>query len=221
MPAEGTPFATVVDIAGRRLLAAVNPAAAAAGLAPGMPLADALSFLPVLAAAAAQPAEDAAALRRLAEWCSRYSPWTAPDGIDGIKIEITGCAHLWGGEERLAADLATRLGRQGLALRLAIADTLGAAWALARFSPGDAVTILPPAAMRAGLAPLPVEALRLDPVTVQGLRRVGLRRVGDLCVMPRDALACRFGAKVTWRLDQKFCKVTWSSAVHVNNSIIL
>jgi protein ImuB len=202
-PAEGAPFATVVDIAGRRLLAAVNPAAAAAGLAPGMALADALSFLPGLAAVAAQPAEDAAALRRLAEWCGRYSPWTAPDGTDGIKIEITGCTHLWGGEEGLAADLATRLGRQGIALRIAIADTIGAAWALARFAPGDETTILPlAAATRAGLAPLPVEALRLDPATAQGLRRVGLRRVGDLCVMPRDALACRFGDKVTWRLDQ-------------------
>jgi protein ImuB len=201
-PAEGVPFATVVVITGRRLLAAVNPAAAAAGLAPGMLLADALSFLPGLAAVAAQPAEDAVALRRLAEWCGRYSPWTAPDGADGIKIEITGCAHLWGGEERLAADLAIRLGRQGVAHHIAIADTLGAAWALARFSPGDAVTILPPAAMRAGLAPLPVEALRLDPVTAQGLRRVGLRRVGDLCVMPRMALACRFGDTVTRRLDQ-------------------
>jgi protein ImuB len=167
-----------------------------------MPLADALSFLPGLAAAAAQPAADAAALRRLAEWCGRYSPWAAPDGTDGVKIEITGCAHLWGGEERLAADLATRLGRQGIAQRIAIADTLGAAWALARFAPGSEATILPPLAMRAGLAPLPVEALRLDPVTAQGLRRVGLRRVGDLCAMPRDALACRFGDRVMWRLDQ-------------------
>src|SRR6516164_3262275 len=136
-PAETIPFATVADAAGRRLLAAVNPAATAAGLAPGMPLADALSFLPGLVAAAAQPAEDAAALRRLAEWCGRYSPWTAPDGTDGIKIEITGCAHLWGGEEGLAADLATRLGQQGIALRIATADTLGAAWALARFAPSD------------------------------------------------------------------------------------
>ena len=96
-PAEKVPFATVSDAAGRRLLASVNPAASAAGLAPGMPLADALSFLPGLATALAEPAEDAAALRRLAEWCGRYSPWTAPDGTDGVRIEITGSAHLWGG----------------------------------------------------------------------------------------------------------------------------
>jgi protein ImuB len=202
-PAEETPFATVIDAAGRHLLAAVNPAASAAGLAPGMPLADAFSFLPGLATAAAEPAADAAALRRLAEWCGRYSPWTAPDGTDGVRVEITGSAHLWGGEEALAADLAARLDRQGIACHIAIADTLGAAWALARFaSAGGSAAILPPGDARAGLAPLPVEALRLDPATAQGLRRVGLKRIGDLYAMPRAALARRFGEAVVRRLDQ-------------------
>src|SRR5437879_1279424 len=108
-PAEEAPFATIVTTRGQHLLAAVNPAAASAGLASGMKLADALSFLPGLATAAAEPAADIAALTRLAEWCGRYSPWTAPDGTDGVKIEITGCAPLWGGEAKLAADLARRL----------------------------------------------------------------------------------------------------------------
>src|SRR5437660_1790472 len=138
-PVEEAPFATIVTAGGRHLLAAVNPAAASAGLAPGMKLADALSFLPGLATEAAEPAADAAALNRLAEWCGRYSPWTAPDGADGVKIEITGCAHLWGGEAALAADLSRRLMRPinfkgGIAHRIAIAGTLGAAWALARFA---------------------------------------------------------------------------------------
>src|SRR5580704_16199146 len=118
-PAEELAFATVVEAVGRRLLAAVNPGAAAAGLAPGMPLADALSFLPGLATAAAEPAEDAAALRRLAEWCGRYSPWTAPDGADGVRIEITGSAHLWGGERALATDLAARLDHRHVSGRIA------------------------------------------------------------------------------------------------------
>ncbi|HUC12083.1 MAG TPA: DNA polymerase Y family protein [Stellaceae bacterium] len=202
-PAETAPFATVTDAGGQRLLAAVNPAAAAAGLAPDMPLADALSFVPALATAAAEPAKDAAALRRLAEWCGRYSPWTAPDATDGIKIEITGCAHLWGGEEPLAADLIARLTRQGIAARIAIAESLGAAWACARFTePGARMLILPSAATRIALAPLPVAALRLDPATAQGLRRVGLKRIGDLYAMPRDALARRFGVAVAQRLDQ-------------------
>jgi protein ImuB len=202
-PAEEVPFATVIEAAGRRLLAAVNPAASANGLVPGMPLADALSFLPGLATAAAELAEDMTALRRLAEWCGRYSPWTAPDGADGVRVEITGSAHLWGGEAALAADLMARLDRQGIASRIAVADTLGAAWALARFAQiGERVVILPPGDARAGLAPLPVEALRLDPATAQGLRRVGLKRVGELYTMPRAALARRFGDKVAQRLDQ-------------------
>jgi protein ImuB len=203
VPAEEIPFATVIDAAGRRLLAAINPAAAAAGLAVGMPLADALSFLPGLATALAKPAEDAAALRRLAEWCGRYSPWTAPDGADGVRIEITGSAYLWGGERAVAADLAARLDRQSVASRIVIADTLGAAWAMARFAEASGnVVILAAGEVRAALASLPVEALRLDPIIAQGLRRVGLKRVGDLYAMPRDALAHRFGETVARLLDQ-------------------
>jgi protein ImuB len=202
-PAEEAPFATVTDVAGRRLLASVNPAAAAAGLATGMPLADALSFFPRLTTAAAVPAKDAAALRQLAEWCGRYSPWTAPDGADGVRIEITGSAHLWGGEAALVADLMLRLNRQHVTGRIAIADTLGAAWATARFAEArESSIIVPPGEIPAALAPLPVEALRLHPPTTQSLRRVGLKRVGDLYAMPRDALARRFGETVAQRLDQ-------------------
>lgn len=203
LPAEGLAFATVTESAGRHLLAAVNPAASAAGLAPGMPLADALSFLPRLVTAAAEPAEDAAALRRLAEWGGRYSPWTAPDRADGVRIEITGSAHLWGGEEALAADLLARLERRGITGRIAVADTIGAAWAVARFAEAaERVVILPPGDVREALALLPVEALRFDPLTARGLRRVGLRRIGDLYAMPRDALTQRFGETVPQRLDQ-------------------
>ena len=206
-PAEEAPFATVIAAGGRQLIAAVNPAAAAAGLAPGMNLADALSFQPGLATAAAEPAADAAALDRLAEWCGRYSPWTAPDGAPGeaggVKIEITGCAHLWGGEAALAADLARRLLRQNIAQRIAIAGSLGAAWALARFAASAGQPVLAgPGEEQAALAALPVEALRLDPSMAAGLRRVGLQRIGELIAMPRDALARRFGEAVARRLDQ-------------------
>ena len=202
-PADAPPFATVVETGGRRLLAAVNVAAAAAGLAAGLPLADALSFLPGLLTAAATPEADAAALGRLAEWCRRYSPWTAPDGADGVKIEITGCAHLWRGEAELAADLARRLDRQTIDHRIAVAGTLGAAWALARFAADRGRPALAaPGGERAMLAPLPVDALRFDPATAAGLRRVGLRHIGELYAMPRDALARRFGDAVEQRLDQ-------------------
>jgi len=195
----------VTAAGGRRLLAALNPAATAAGLAPGMPLPDALSFVPGLMTMPADPAADAAALTRLAEWCGRYSPWTAPDNPDGVKIEITGSAHLWGGEAALVADISRRLKRQHIEHRIAIASTLGIAWALARYAADAGAPALPtPQDERPALAPLPVEALRLDPDTVQGLRRVGLRHVGELYPMPRDALARRFGDAVARRLDQAF-----------------
>src|SRR5207248_7530161 len=210
VPADEPPFATVTASGGRRLLAALNPAAAKAGLAPGMPLPDALSFVPGLVTAPADPAADRAALTRLAEWCGRYSPWTAPDETEGMKIEITGSAYLWGGEAALVADISRRLLRQQIAHRIAVASTLGTAWALARHAADAGAPALPtPQDERAALAPLPVEALRLDPDTVQGLRRVGLRHVGELYPMPRDALARRFGANglensVAYRLDQAF-----------------
>jgi len=200
---EEPPFATVISSNGRQLLAAVNPAAAAKGIAPGLPLADALSFLPGLATRPAEPAADEAALHRLAEWCGRYSPWTSPDGHDGVKIEVTGSAHLWGGEAELATDLSRRLARQGIVHRLAIADTIGTAWGVARYAAREAVPlIVAPEKMHEALAPLPVAALRLDPAIVHGLHRVGLRRVGEVIKMPRDALARRFGEDVTRRLDQ-------------------
>jgi protein ImuB len=219
--AEELPFATVTAAGGKQLLAAVNPAAAEKGLVPGLPLADALSFLPGLVTRPAEPAEDAAALTRLAEWCGRYSPWTAPDGSDGIKIEITGSSHLWGGEAQLAADLSKRLARQGISHRLAIAETLGVGWAVARCAPDEAADsavggkspvlttslIIPPGGARDAIAPLPVAALRLDSALVQGLYRVGLRRVGEVMAMPRAALARRFGPDgqnntIARRLDQ-------------------
>ena len=223
------PFATVLSAGGRQILAAVNPAAAAKGIAAGLPLADALSFLPGLLTRPAELAEDAAALHRLAEWCGRYSPWTAPDfnqngSGDGIKIEVTGSAHLWGGEPALAADLSARLTRQQIVHRLAIADTLGAAWAVARYAAAETVPpdnglqktggagggtggeaapiIVPPGTAQTALAPLPIAALRLDPAMVEGLYRVGLRRVGDVLKMPRAALARRFGEAIARRLDQ-------------------
>ena len=201
--ADELPFATVTAAQGRQWLAAVNPAAASRGIAAGLPLADALSFLPGLATRPAEPAEDAAALGRLAEWCGRYSPWTAPDEANGVKIEVAGSAHLWGGEAELAADLSRRLTRQRIVHRLAIADTLGAAWGLARHAASEgAPLIVAPEKTGEAIAPLPVAALRLDPAIVQGLQRVGLRRIGNVANMPRDALARRFGEDVARRLDQ-------------------
>src|SRR5579862_4582876 len=93
---------------GRGLLAAVD-ARLADSIAPGMALADARAITPGIVALDADPEGDAAALQRLAQWCGRYSPWTATDGADGIWLDLTGVAHLFGDELSLAADLVARL----------------------------------------------------------------------------------------------------------------
>jgi protein ImuB len=189
------------DERGRRVVAAASPAAAAAGIRPGLPLADARAFLPGLAVYDGDPAGDAAALARLAEWCGRYTPAVAVDGGDGIRLDITGCAHLRGGEAALAGAVVARLAALGFACRAAVAGTLGTAWGVARFA-GEAVRIVPYCGEAAALAPLPVAALRLVPETAYWLERLGLRRIGELLAVPRAALAPRFGAAVARRLDQ-------------------
>ena len=168
-----------------------------------MPLADALAFVPGLETAAAAPEADRKALIGLVEWCRRYSPWTTPQGADGVLVEIAGSAHLWGGEAELARDLAARLGRRGIQCRIAVADTLGAAVAAAHFAAApQAPAIWPAGEGRVRLAPLPVEGLRLDPAAAAALRRLGLKRIGDLYGMPRAALARRFGDSLARQLDR-------------------
>jgi len=205
-PAEK--LATVETERGLRRLVDVSAAAAALGLRPGQALAGARAICPDLKLAEADPAGDAEALGRLALWCERYTPLAAPDPPDGLWLDITGCAHLWNGEEALAADLARRLEAGETPCRVAVAGTTGAAWALARRIGGDAApVILAPGEEREAIAPLPVGLLRLPPAAVAALRRLGLRRIGELYRLPRADLAVRFGASIVLRLDQALGQV--------------
>jgi protein ImuB len=197
-------------VGGRQVLTAVDARAQAAGLAPGMPLADARAQVPALVVRDADPDGDAAALKRLAAWCGRYSPWTAPDahsgegGGAGVWIDATGCAHLFGGEAAMLADLRHRLGRLGFTARAAMADTPGGAWALARFATDARLTtvVAPEGGLRGYLSPLPPAALRLDAATCDLLHRLGLRRIADLLDIAPASLAPRVGREVRRRLDQ-------------------
>ncbi|HEV3177675.1 MAG TPA: DNA polymerase Y family protein [Stellaceae bacterium] len=197
---ENSPTVIVEWAGGRGLLAAVD-SRLVDSIAPGMPLADARAIAPDIVALDADPEGDAAALRRLAHWCGRYSPWTATDGTDGIWLDLTGVAHLFGDEAGLAADLLARLRRQGLSARAAIADTPGAASALARAG-REPRTIVPSGATKLALALLPVGALRLPLETIELMERLGLRRIGDLYKLPRPAMVSRFGLAAAERLDQ-------------------
>ncbi len=176
---------------------AADAAAQAAGLRPGMALAHARAMLPDLLVMEAQLEADDAALRKLAGWCLRYAPLVATDPPDGVWIDVTGAAHLHGGEAALLADLRRRLRRAGYASRAAIAATPGAAYALARYGePGSE-----------DLDALPVESLRLPPELLPALRRLGLERVGQLAGAARGPLARRFGVDLLRRLDQMLGRV--------------
>jgi protein ImuB len=186
---------------GRRLVTAVNAVAAQEGVAPGMSLAAARALHPDLSVAEADFVGDAAALATLARWCSRFSPWASPHGSDGIVLDITGCAHLFGGEAGLAGSAAERLQRRGIESRIAVAESLGAAWALSHFGRAS-IACVPAGDTRTALADLPVAALRLTDEITALLRRFGLRRIGDLHDIPRATLALRCGEAVTRRLDE-------------------
>ncbi len=183
---------------GGERVVAVDAAAAAEGLRPGLTLADARALCPGLASMPADPAGDARMLAGLADWCGRYTPWAAPDGADGIVLDISGCAHLFGGEAGLAGSLIERLAGFGYGVRTTVADTPAAAWAVARF--GEDSAIVPPGQAREVLAGLPVAALRLASEMAATLQRLGLRRIGDLYSLPRPALAARFGPALGRRL---------------------
>ncbi|MFZ5616236.1 MAG: DNA polymerase Y family protein [Pseudomonadota bacterium] len=193
---------------GPRVTAATT-AAERLGICVGMPLADARALYPSLMVAAADPQGDLAALSRLALWHQRYSPYARMDAPDGIAVDITGCAHLFGGEKAMLAELADRLDRFGLTARLAIGPTIGAAWAYARYG-ASAQAIIAHEALCDHLAALPVSALRLEEDTVAALSRLGLKRIGDLLGKPRAPLAARFGSELILRLDQAF---GWQSEV--------
>jgi protein ImuB len=197
---DARPLAAVTESGNRILLSGVTLAAEREGLSPGMTLADARAVAAHLATVPADPRADAALLSRLARWAGRYTPIVALDGADGLFLDVSGCAHLFGGEAAMLADMTARLDGLGFAASGALADTPGAAWALARHGrPGG---IAPPGGTARALEKLPVGALRLDRETASGLAHLGLRRIGDLYGLPRGALAARFGQETVLRLDR-------------------
>jgi protein ImuB len=151
----------------------------------------------------ADPNTDRAGLDRLAAWALRYSPIVAPDPPDGIVIEVTGSSHLFGGEDALLNELVGKLHASATNARAAMADTIGAAHALARFGL-KAVINAEPGSLNAALDPLPIAALRLPLDFVASLNRLGFERIGDLGQTPRAPLTLRFGPELGRRLDQAF-----------------
>jgi protein ImuB len=194
----------VSSIEGAQRITALNDAAARLGLRTGMALADARARYPSLPVAEADFEADRRLLEAIADWCDRYTPLVGLDPPDGLFLDITGCAHLFGGEAALTSDLIARLARQGFAARAAVADTVGCAWGVARYGRQG---IVPRAGVEAAMLPLSVAALRIDAETIAGLKTAGLVTVADLASRPRAPFAARFGAMLLRRLDQALGRI--------------
>jgi len=199
---DDKPFALVAGGGNGIRISALNMQAAREGLRVGSSLADARAAVPSLVSHPAEPERDRQALHRLALWLGRYGPARNVEGCDGVWIDTTGVAHLFGGEAKLLEDLVRRLSAFSITTRAGLAGTPGAAHALARFATERRAAVLAPdgeAATAAALASLPIDALRLAPETAILLKRLGLARIGQLLDLPRTSLERRFSSEASSR----------------------
>ena len=205
-PRVAAPFAIISQIKNAWRLTHLSEAARGAGLSLGLSLPDARAICPELLTEPSDAVREAALLRALWRWADSLSPWVALDAPDGLFLDITGCAHLFGGETEMAAHSRARLSDMHVTSRIGIADTKGAAWALARFAGGD-IVIAPSGKTSAALAALPLEGLRLPPKTATDLRRTGLKTIGQVAEIKSAELARRFGLDLTKALSATFGRV--------------
>ena len=208
-------------------LAGVDARAAARGLAQGVSLADARARVPDLVFVERDHDGEAATLEAIAEWCDRFTPLVAHDrdfeGAAGLLLDVTGVAHLFGGEEALATRVVADLRTRGFSVRVAIAGTAGAARAVARYGLEEASDaadgviergadvanrrVVAPGRDEEAVAGLSVKAIDPDGERAARLSRLGLATVSALLEMPRAALARRFGADLLLRLDEAVGRV--------------
>ena len=204
------PFVTVAESRNRLIIDAANPLATRAGLTSGMPLADARAVVPDVVVQPADPTGDALALEHLARWADRFTPRVMPDARGTIFLDIAGCTRLFGGEEALTLSLRAALENFGLTVRLALADTPGAAWALAHYGDEDPAVVATgtgPSGLQDALARLPVAALRLSADVADALVSFGLDRISALSVLEPIELIRRFGMEPVRRLQQALGQV--------------
>ncbi|MBB3594669.1 protein ImuB [Rhizobium sp. BK529] len=180
-------------------LTALDEFAEKLGLRKEQGVAEARAMYPALDVVEEDPAADRRLLEGIADWCDRYTPMVALDGKDGLFLDITGCAHLFGGESTLLRDILSRLFHMGLDARGAISSSPGLSWAVSRFGQGGVVEEEETERI---LMPLPVAALRLEEQSVDALRKLGLKYIGDVIHAPRAPLTRRFGPMLLLRLDQ-------------------
>ncbi|MVT42889.1 DNA polymerase Y family protein [Chitinophaga oryziterrae] len=197
---KGLPFVVAVQERGRKVITAASAAAQALGIDYGMVVADARATLPSLQVFDEDPQLAEKLLHALAIWCLRYTPEIAVDPPDGLILDVSGCAYLWGGERPYLKEIVTKLRSAGYDVRAAIADTIGTAWAVSHY--GQVSPIVEPGALLDALLPLPPAALRLEQPILERMHKLGLYRINSFISMPRLTLRRRFGQLLLDRLDQ-------------------
>jgi len=196
------PFVVRAPSHGRMLIVAANALAEQNGIRTGMALADARALLPSLEAVDDKPGLTQKLLKRIAEWCIRFTPVVAVDLPDGLLLDASGCSHLWGGDAAYLSDIRAKLQSKGYGTTLAMADTMGGAWAVARFSTSkNAITVVEQSRHMDALLALPPESLRIEAEVAHKLHRLGLRQIRQFINMPRASLRKRFGPHFLLRLD--------------------
>ena len=170
-------------------------------------MAKAQALYPDLVLIDADPEGDRLGLEKLALWFQhRIAPIVAVDAPDGLILDTTGADHLHGGELPMLKDMVHRMAGAGFRAKAVVADTWGAAHAIARYGRAP-IVVVPPGEIAGTLADLPLEALRLPDTIIDGLATLGVSRIGPLAAMPRAPLALRFGPDVARRLDQAFGRI--------------
>ena len=196
------PLALVGKVGRREEVVAACSSATSLGITVGMAATHARALVSDLDFRPSEPDADAALLDTLAlRAVRRWTPIAAVTPSDGLWLDLTGCAHLHGGEERFCRRLRAFCARAGFTARVAVADTPGAAHALARFGRAD-VTIVPPGRIVEALEPLPIASLRLSDTALNAGRKFGFETVADLLPVARGPLARRLGLPTIKRLDQ-------------------
>lgn len=198
------PFVFSTSDKNRLIISACNPIALSRGLRVGMRLADAKAIIPDLRVQQDSADRETKLLTAIGEWCIRYTPLVALDLPDGLIFDCSGCTHLWGGEEQYINEVTARFKLKGYTVKAAIADTIGAAWAIARFSKN---TIIAPNTHRNALSTLSPTALRLDDVILDKLRKLGFRTIQSFSSLPNSNLRRRFGDQLLLRMMQAYGEV--------------
>jgi protein ImuB len=195
-----TAFVFAAAERGRKIVKAISPKAKAEGVEVNTPLADARAMVSDLQVFDEKAGRAVKLLKAIGEWCIRYTPIVAVDQTDGLFLDISGCAHLWGGELAYLKEIVTRLHSKGYHVRAAVADTVGTAWAICHF--GKSNPIIKSGEEPQALLNLDPAALRLEPAVLARLNKLGLYQISSFIGMPRSVLRRRFGEGLLLRMAQ-------------------